>query len=77
MLNVDVPDEVMSSVTTFASTDERGETEALAASKVKEFLNNLGEFTIRAHVKKIPPKGQWPAKNQVDYFISDEVNRVG
>lgn len=76
MLGVDVPEEVMQ-IVTHAATEDRGETEALNAKAVKEFLNGLGEFTVKAHVKKQPAKDGWPAKNQVSYFIADEVNAVG
>jgi hypothetical protein len=79
LLNVDVPDEVADSVKTFPASEDsgRGETEALNAAKVKEFLNNLGEFTIKAHVKRKPAKDGWPAKNEVAHFIADEANAVG
>lgn len=76
LLNVEVPEEVMN-VTTHAATEERGECEALSAAKVKEFLNSLGEFTIKGRVKLVPAKKPWPAKNVIDYFIADEANRVG
>jgi hypothetical protein len=78
MLNVEVPEEVMNSVKTHAAVEDvRGEVEALSAMKVKEFLNSLGEFTVRAHVKKQPAKDPWPAKNQVQHFLVDEANKVG
>lgn len=77
MLNVDVPQELMESIKTFAATEDRGEVEALSATAVKEFLNNLGEFTVKAHVVKKPAKDGWPAKNQVNYFIADDANSVG
>ncbi len=77
LLNVEVPQEVMDGIIKFGATDERGEVEALNAKLVKDFLNNLGEFTVRTHVKLQPARAPWPAKNQIDYFIVDEVNRVG
>lgn len=77
MLNVAVPEEVMNSVKTFPATEDRGEVEALSASAVKEFLNGLGNFTIKANVKKKPANKGWPAKNEVAHFIIDEVNAVG
>ncbi len=77
LLGVDVPEEVMADILTFPATEERGEAEALNSKKVKDFLNGLGEFTIKAHVRKQPAKAGWPAKNQVDYFIVDEGNATG
>lgn len=74
-LKAEVPDTVI--VKTFPGTDERGQCEALDAKAVQTFLNGLGEFVIKAHVKLNPAKGGWPAKNQVQYFIEDEGNAVG
>lgn len=74
-LHAEVPDTV--TVKTFNATEDRGQTEALEAKAVKDFLNSLGEFVIKAHVKLNPAKGGWPAKNQVAYFIEDEGNAVG
>lgn len=77
MLGVEVPDDIMSGVLAFEATDNRGETEALNAKLVKEFLNGLGEFRIKANVKKKPAKDGWPAKNEVNHFIADAANGVG
>lgn len=77
MLNVDVPEEVMDGIVTHSATDDRGECESLNASLVKAFLNGLGQFTVRAKVKLTPAKAPWPAKNNIEYFISDEANAVG
>ena len=77
MLNIEVPEAVMDGIKVFSATEERGETEALSATAVKEWLNGLGEFIIKAHVKKKPAKDGWPAKNVVDHFIIDEGNAVG
>lgn len=77
MLNVDVPEEVMDSVKTWAATDDRGETLALGASVVRDWLNSLGEFSVRAHVKKKNKTKDWPEKNEVAYFIQDEGNGLG
>lgn len=76
MLKVDVPEEVMASIKTFAATDERGETIALSANVVKEWLNNLGEFTCKAHVKRRPANKGYPEKNEVAHWIDDEGNGV-
>lgn len=77
LLGVAVPEEVMDGTLTFPATDERGQVEALNAKLIKDFLNNLGEFTIKAHIKKKPASGGWPAKNEVAHFIVDEGNAVG
>lgn len=77
-LKVTVPDEIMEGVMLHAAVEgERGDVEALNAKLIKEFLNNLGEFTIKAHVRRKPAKDGWPAKNTVDYFIADDANAVG
>lgn len=77
MLGVEVPEEIMAGVITLAPAGERGETEALNAKLVKDFLNGLGEFRIKANVKKKPAKDGWPAKNEVAHFIVDDGNGVG
>lgn len=75
-LKAEVPDTVV--IKTFAAIpDVRGEVQALDAKAVKDFLNSLGEFIIKAHVKLQPANKGWPAKNQVAYFIEDEGNAVG
>lgn len=77
MLNVEVPEEIMGGVLLFPATEERGPVEALDAKKVKEWLNNLGEFRVKAHVRKKPASKGWPAKNETQHFIPDEANSVG
>lgn len=77
MLNVDVPEEVMADIKT-TTTEEDKSVEHLNAKLVKDWLNSLGEFTVRAHVKKIPAKAGWPTKNEIGHFIMDpEINKVG
>lgn len=72
-LNLTVPEEIANNPVTF--TDEEGnETEALNAKLIAEWLNSLGEFVVKTHVKRRPAKPPYPESNQIGYFIQDEVN---
>lgn len=77
MMNIEPPDEIMNNIVTHSATEERGEVESLNAKLVKEWLNNLGEFTVRGHVKKKPAKAPWPEKNEVSNFLVSEDNKLG
>lgn len=71
-LKVNIPDEYYKEVT--FRDDEGNETVALDAKLVAAWLNTLGEFVVRAHVRLKPPKPPNEASNEVSYFIDDEVN---
>lgn len=47
---------------------------SLNAAKVRDWLNNLGEFVVRGHVKKQEAKGAYDARNNIQYFVKHEVN---
>lgn len=71
-LNVAPPDEYYQEMT--FTDDEGNETTALNAKKIADWLNTLGEFVVKAHVRLKPPKPPNDAQNEISYFIEDEVN---
>lgn len=73
VLNLTVPEEIADNPIVFTD-DEGNKTEALNAKLLAEWLNNLGEFVVKTHVKKRPAKPPYEDSNQIGYFIPDEVN---
>lgn len=75
-LHLTLPEDIVPMVVMKGTGEEAVEVEILPPKKVAEWLNSLGAFVVRTHVKKRPAKPPYDESNQIGYFIEDEVNHV-